>query len=132
MKIIADTNLLVRAATDDDPAQTRIAIGEMAAADLVVVPLIALCEMVWVLTQAYGLERVRIAASIRALMNAEKVLVDTAATEAGLALLDAGGDFADGAIAFAGNLMGGETFVSFDKRAVRLISRAGGSARLAA
>jgi hypothetical protein len=33
-----------------------------------------------------------------------------------MAVLEAGGDFADGVIAHAGRWMGGETFASFDKR----------------
>jgi hypothetical protein len=37
----------------------------------------------------------------------------------------AGGDFADGLIAYEGNWLGAETFVSFDKRAVSLITKQG-------
>jgi predicted nucleic-acid-binding protein len=37
--------------------------------------------------------------------------------------LGAGGDFADGLIAYEGNWLGGETFVSFDKKAVTLLAR---------
>lgn len=42
--------------------------------------------------------------------------MNRSAVEAGLAVLEAGGDFADGIIAYEGNWLGGETFVSFDKR----------------
>jgi predicted nucleic-acid-binding protein len=52
--------------------------------------------------------------------------------EAGLALLKAGGDFADGLIAYEGSWLGGEAFVSFDKRAVALIKRQGQEARVLA
>jgi predicted nucleic-acid-binding protein len=52
--------------------------------------------------------------------------------EAGLTILEAGGDFADGVIAHEGRFMGGETFVSFDKRAVSLISKQGQQATLLA
>jgi predicted nucleic-acid-binding protein len=45
-------------------------------------------------------------------------------------MLDAGGDFADGVIAHEGNWLGADTFVSFDKKAVRLIEAQGKSARL--
>lgn len=34
-------------------------------------------------------------------------------------MLDSGGDFADGVIAFAGRSLGGEVFLSFDKQAAR-------------
>ena len=43
------------------------------------------------------------------------------AIEAGLAMLDAGGDFADGVIAYEGRWLGAETFVSFDKKAVEML-----------
>ena len=45
-------------------------------------------------------------------------------------MLDAGGDFADGVIAYEGNWLGGETFVSFDRQAVALLAAQGKSARL--
>ena len=40
-------------------------------------------------------------------------------------MLKAGGDFADGLIAYEGEWLGGDTFVSFDKRAVSLLSNQG-------
>jgi predicted nucleic-acid-binding protein len=57
-------------------------------------------------------------------------VVNRPAVEAGLAILEAGGDFADGAIAYEGNWLGAETFVSFDKKAVKLMEVQGMSARL--
>jgi len=50
--------------------------------------------------------------------------------DAGLSMLKAGGDFADGLIAYEGNWLGGDTFVSFDKQAVSLLSPQGKQARL--
>jgi predicted nucleic-acid-binding protein len=47
------------------------------------------------------------------------------AVEAGLALLEAGGDFADGVMAYEGTWLGGETFISFDKQAVELLAEQG-------
>ncbi len=52
--------------------------------------------------------------------------------EAGLSLLEAGGDFADGVIAYEGRWLGGETFVSFDQKAVALLSQQGQAAQLLA
>ena len=43
----------------------------------------------------------------------------------GNVLLEAGGDFADGVIAYEGRWLGGEAFVSFDKKAVSLIAAQG-------
>ena len=45
-------------------------------------------------------------------------------------ILEAGGDFADGVIAFEGEWLGGDVFVSFDKKAVALLEKQGISARL--
>jgi len=50
--------------------------------------------------------------------------------EAGLVVRAAGGDFADGVIAYEGKWLGAETFVSFDKKAVEMLSSAGVSARV--
>ena len=47
-----------------------------------------------------------------------------------LALLDGGGDFADGVIAYEGNWLGGEIFLSFDKKAVKLITAQGAAAQV--
>lgn len=63
-----------------------------------------------------------IAAAIRALLDTANLVVNRPAAEAGLAMLEAGGDFADGVIAHKGQWLGGsETFVSFDRQAVALL-----------
>ena len=64
------------------------------------------------------------------LIEAENVIVNRPAVEAGLAVLEAGGDFADGMIAFDGQWLGGETFVSFDKTAVKLLKGQGTAAQI--
>ena len=50
--------------------------------------------------------------------------------EAGLSVLDAGGDFADGVIAYKGRWLGAEERVSFDKKAVSILKPQGKHARL--
>ncbi len=130
MKITADTNVLVRAITEDNERQYKIAQRELANADVVALTLPALCELVWVLSQAYRIPSAEIAEAMRRLMNAANVVVNRPAVEAGLALLDAGGDFADGVIAYEGNWLGAEIFTSFDKAAIKLMEARGASARL--
>jgi predicted nucleic-acid-binding protein len=63
-------------------------------------------------------------------MNGANVAVNRPAVEAGLAVLDVGGDFADGVIAYEGRWPGAEIFISFDTPAVKLIDAQGQSARL--
>ena len=69
-------------------------------------------------------------AALEALLNANKVAVNRPAVDAGLSVLNEGGDFADGLIAYEGNWLGGETFVSFDKKAVSLTAKRGQHATL--
>ena len=130
MKITADTNVLVRAITGDDAQQSRIAQAQLANADMVALAIPVLCELVWVLSQGYRTSASEIAAAIRRLMNSDNVVVNRPAAEAGLALLDAGGDFADGVIGYEGSWLGAETLVSFDRKAVKLMDAQGKSARL--
>jgi predicted nucleic-acid-binding protein len=52
------------------------------------------------------------------------------AVQAGLKVFEAGGDFADGVIAYEGIWLGAETFVSFDKKAVKQLSKQGVATRL--
>ena len=130
MKVTVDTNVLVRAAVRDDPAQACIAAKVLTDAKLIAVTLPCLCEFVWVLLRVYGFQAADAAAAIRALLAAANVEANRPAVEAGLSVLEAGGDFADCVIAYEGNWLGGETFVSFDKKAVALLKAQSQSARL--
>ncbi|WP_407150109.1 type II toxin-antitoxin system VapC family toxin [Bradyrhizobium sp. ORS 86] len=130
MKITADTNVLVRAVTEDHEQQAKLAQAALRKAELIAISVPALCEFVWVLSQGYKIPSGRITEAVRRLIDSANVQVDRPAVEAGLALLDAGGDFADGVIAFEGHWLGADTFVSFDKRAVKLMETQGLSARL--
>jgi predicted nucleic-acid-binding protein len=130
MKITADTNLLVRAVTGDHALQSEAAQMVLKDADVVALAIPALCELVWVLSQGYKIPVSDIAEAIRRLMNSANVVVNRPAAEAGLVLLDAGGDFADGVIAYEGSWLGADAFVSFDKKAVKLMEAQGWSARL--
>jgi predicted nucleic-acid-binding protein len=130
VKIAVDTNVLVRAVVRDDKMQAEVAARVLRNASLAAVGVSSLCELVWVLRSVYRLQSSDIAKAIRTLLAAENVEANRPAIENGLAVLDAGGDFADGVIAYEGKWLGAETFVSFDKRAVEMLSSAGVSARL--
>jgi len=130
MRIAADTNVLLRAAVRDDPQQAISAANVLRAADLVAVPLAALCEFAWVMRSAYKRSTVEVARSIRSLVTSQNVVTNLSAVEAGLSVLDKGGDFADGVIAYEGHRLGAEEFVSFDKQAVALLKAQGKLARL--
>lgn len=130
MKITADTNILVRAITEDDPKQAKIAQRVLNEATLVAIPLTSFAEFCWVVERVYKFGKADIARAIRTWIAADNVVVDRPAIEAGLTMLDAGGDFADAVIAHSGKWLGAETFVSFDKTAVRLLSAQGVAAKI--
>lgn len=130
MKVVVDTNVLVRAVVRDDPVQADIAATVLTDAELIAIALPCLCEFVWVLLRVYGFKSSDVAGALRALLATANVEVNRPAVEAGLLILEAGGDFADGVIAYEGNWLGGDTFVSFDKKAVALLEAHGHSAHL--
>lgn len=130
MRIAVDTNVLVRAAVRDDVEQTDSATKQMRQAEVVAIAVSSLCEFVWVLRSVYRFGSDEMAKAIRTVLAAENVETNRPAVEAGLEMLDAGGDFADGAIAYEGRWLGGETFVSFDAKAVKMLMAQGQAARL--
>lgn len=130
MNVTADTNVILRAIITDDVRQSNAARKALAESEIVVVTTAALCEAVWVMMRGYNHGHAAVAEAIRKLVSATNVVTDQQSVEAGLAMLDAGGDFADGVIALEGAAKGGATFLSFDKRAVKLLSQSGRAARL--
>jgi predicted nucleic-acid-binding protein len=130
LKIVADTNVLLRDALHDDFRQSPLAGKVLQSAELVAIPVAVLCEFVWVLRQGYKMSTSEVATSIRSLIDSWNVVTDRQAVEAGLEFLDRGGDFADGAVAYEGYWLGAEEFVSFDKQAVAMLKSQGKRARL--
>jgi predicted nucleic-acid-binding protein len=130
VKVAVDTDVLVRAVVRDDPVQADVATKVLTDAELIAVAMPSLCEFVWVLLRVYDFQPSDVAAAIRALLAVANVEVNRPAVEAGLSVLEAGGDFADGVIAYEGSWLGGGTFISFDKKAVALLAGQGLSTRL--
>lgn len=126
MIVVADTNVVLRIiGKDDDAPQTQAALKIAGEAERLVVPVMVLCEFCWVLRKEKS--RQDIAAAIRCLLDLENIFVDTTAVRAGLRILDAGGDFADGVIQHTGSQQAGapSVFASFDRKAVRLLEEQG-------
>jgi predicted nucleic-acid-binding protein len=132
MKIAVDTNVLLRDVLNDNLRQASSAGEILEVADLVAVSLPVLCEFAWVLRQGYKKSCADIAHAIRVLISSDNIVADRTAIHAGLAVLDAGGDFADGVIAHEGGRLGAEEFVSFDKQAVKVLKAQGKRAKLLA
>ena len=132
MKITADTNLLLRATLRDDAHQTQVAAQALREAELIAIPISVLCEFAWVLNRGFKKPVAQTAEAIKRLMLTPKVVLNRPVVEAGLALMAAGGDFADGVIAHEGMWLGAEEFVSFDAKAVTLLQSQGVRSRLLA
>ena len=132
MKVTVDTNILIRAVVRDDEHQAEAASRLLRDAEVIAVPLPCLCEFVRVLRRVYGFGQDDISDALEALLDAANVAVNRPAADAGLAIHKAGGDFADGLIAYEGAWLGADVFVSFDKRAVALLTEQGRRATLLA
>jgi hypothetical protein len=63
--------------------------------------------------------------AIKTLCSGTSVTCDRQALDAALAVLNEGGDIANGVIAFSSAALGGGPFVSFDRQAVRILRHAG-------
>ncbi|WP_019220183.1 type II toxin-antitoxin system VapC family toxin [Bartonella florencae] len=125
MKISVDTNVLARAVLQDDKKQGEVASKILREASLIAISLPCLCELVWILRRGARLSKEDVAGMLRDLLATNNIVTNRPAVEAGLAILEAGGDFADGIISYEGNWLGGETFVSFDKLAIDLLKKNG-------
>ncbi len=130
MNIIVDTNVLVRAVARDDPHQADVAGKLLREATKIIIPTPVLCEFVWVLRKLYLFPPADIAAALRALYATANVEMNRPAVDAGLTVLNAGGDFADGVIAQEGAWLGGNIFASFDRKAVAILAKHGHSTLL--
>jgi predicted nucleic-acid-binding protein len=130
VRISIDTNVLLRVVVGDDPAQERVAKKLLKKAELIAVPLSSLVEFVWVLRSGYGYNRTEILEALEAMLLIENLVVDQMAVYAGIGMMRAGGDFADGVIAFEGERLGGETFASFDVKAANAWAKLGRPAQL--
>jgi len=130
VRLTPDTNILVRAILGDDDRQSPLAKAELSNADEIALSSTVLCELVWVLSRGYKVRSTELAWVVRTLINGDCVVLNRPAAEAGLAMLDAGGDFADGVIAFEGAWLGGEVFLTFDQQTAERLRRRGVAVRL--
>lgn len=125
MKATVDTNILLRAFLDDHPTQSRAAQKALNGVELLAVTLPTLCEFAWVLRKGYKRSKQELSVALETIIDIPSISLDRPAVEAGLALVAAGGDFADGVIAYEGKRLGGDIFVTFDLAAADLLAKAG-------
>ena len=125
MRITADTNILLRVILDDEPEQAQQARALLERASLIAVPVPVFCELVWTMRRLYKRQPGEVADAVAAILQVAAVTTDRPAVEAGLGVLRAGGDFADGSIHWQRATMGGEIFDTFDRDVLRPLNANG-------
>ncbi|MEO8378249.1 MAG: type II toxin-antitoxin system VapC family toxin [Acidobacteriota bacterium] len=120
--IALDTNVLVRYVVEDDPDQTAVATAmierAIAKGESLFLAQIVLCELVWVLAQAYRFEKQEILGVLQQLRRGAQVTIEGVdevrkATESYAA---ANGDFADYLIAERAIASGCTLVATFDRK----------------
>jgi predicted nucleic-acid-binding protein len=118
-----DTNVLARYVVRDDARQTAAATRLMESSCTPdspgVVPLVVLCELVWVLDRGYRYSRSDIATVLRAILSAADLHVERSplAWQALNGYEDGRADFADYVIALTAAGESAETTYTFDRTA---------------
>ena len=119
-----DTNVLVRYIMQDDPRQspraTRLMEG-LQADQPGFVPVVALLELVWVLSGSYGLDRAQVAAVLSTLLRSKELVLDRAelVSQAITRYSAHGADFADALIERIATAAGCTATMTFDAGAVK-------------
>lgn len=119
-----DTNVLVRYVMQDDPRQspraTRL-IEALNADEPGFVPVLALVELVWVLSGSYGLDRDQVATVLNTLLRSKELVVDRAELVAQALTRHGNGtaDFADALIERIAAAAGCTATLTFDAGAVK-------------
>ena len=120
-----DTNVLVRFLVGDDPGQEARAASFFARlsaeGEKMFVPQIVVCELVWVLSHAYGKSRSEIAAGIENLLRTRQLLFEEIdQIHRALERFAAGdGDLADWLIWERSRTAGAKRVATFDGRLLR-------------
>ena len=118
-----DTNVVVRALTQDEPVQAEKA-AALLSADAVSLTKTVLLEVEWVLRGAYGFDQEAINAGLRRLVGLENLVVeDRPAVLRALAWRAAGMDFADALHLASSSAV--ESFATFDREFARTASQIG-------
>jgi len=119
-----DTNVLVRYVMQDDPKQAEKAsrlIESLTPEIPGFVPVVALVELVWVLSSCYDLTREQVAQALDALLRTKEIVLDSAAqvAQALRTFRASAADFADCLIERSAAAAGCEQTMTFDTGAAK-------------
>ncbi|KPN72652.1 type II toxin-antitoxin system VapC family toxin [Neisseria sp. 83E34] len=124
--IAIDTNVLIRLLVGDDLEQQQKAIELFEMNHEIMISTTVLIETVWVLLRVYKTPRKMIVDQLRNfIVSVPNLVVKEDEIEAGLAVMENGGDFADGVNEYIGSQLGAEKFATFDKKAANILNELG-------
>jgi predicted nucleic-acid-binding protein len=119
-----DTNVLVRYIMQDDPKQspraTRL-VESLTSEQPGFVPLLAIVELVWVLSSSYGLTRDQLVEALDLLLRSKEIVVDRAdlVLQAQRRFAKGGADFSDCLIERIAQAHGCDATMTFDAGAAK-------------
>lgn len=119
-----DTNVLVRYIMQDDarqsPKATRL-VESLTSEQPGFVPLVAIVELVWVLSSSYGLNRAQVVEALDLLLRSKEIVVDRAdlVLQAQRRFAIGGADFADCLIERIAQAQGCRVTMTFDAGAAK-------------
>jgi predicted nucleic-acid-binding protein len=120
--LAVDSNILLRYLTQDDSAQTPVAVEFverwLTAETPGYVSVPVLCEVVWSLRRVYGFSTAAVVRAVRGLLDTAQIVV--AEEEAVLAALETPEGFTDALIHALGRAAGCSETVTFDRGFARL------------
>lgn len=118
-----DTNVLVRYLAQDDPAQsaraTRLIEKELDERDPGYIGIVVLVETCWVLKRLYGASPEEVRTTVRGLLDAVQLRVESRLAVARAVAAAPGADFADALIVELAREAGCARTVTFDRRAAK-------------
>lgn len=125
--IALDTNVLVRfmvhdaQAVEQSVAARRIVLAAAASGEAILLPDVVLCEFVWVLRRAYGVDRADVATTLQELLSTEHLVFESSE-----AVVKAATEYAEGSADFADYLLrnialssGCDRVYTFDRKFAR-------------
>ena len=121
-----DTNILVRYFAQDDAQQSALAnrlIASLSKDEPGFVSLIVLCELVWVLEEAYALRKQKVVEILSGLLESDELVVENKpiAWAALTCFREAPLDYSDAIVMETGKLAGCQHTFTFDKAAAKSV-----------
>jgi predicted nucleic-acid-binding protein len=123
--IAADTNVVVRHLTHDDPAQTALVERLFADAEVRGEPVflshVVLCELCWTLASVYRMPKAAVVAALEALLDDRAFLIqERGQVEEALTSFRRGpADFSDYLLGVVASRAGAKTTFTFDRKVAR-------------